>query len=582
MLLRKVTIKNFKAIEETTINLGAFTVIVGTNGSGKSSILQALHWVFQSGRNLEVKTNKVAKGGTQASEGSTLSEKDATYMPSPAYRNAGHGAEYGNFKGTPQLDVDVEATTPAGDLLAASLWIKSARNEGLSVHVPSNNAFVAVLRDQSKEFSSYIPGLAGIPLSEEKRTKLIVHRQAAAGDANTVLRNVLLLLERVTEGGQTGLKLVEALVSEVMGELTLEVGFDEEKHQTIHAAFQTAAMRVADPKRTKPLELAGIGFLQVIQIFAYLVYFRPVLLLVDEPDSHLHPTAQERLVRVLATAASQFGTQVILTTHSPSVVRALPPEAHVVWMKNGKVQPDGDTSGRQMMGWGLLDKRILFLTEDSKIGMLRSILAQWPDLARVVSIWPLHGSGKLLDAAGCASLQALLGDSMKIVLHRDRDFMMPLEAEAFSKPYLDRGIAVWLTKHSDIESYWGEVAVVKAHFGVDDVHAAECLSDALINAQANAVDATTRNTKRTDIRNKIPECGKGIIGAFNDAEVIAEYSKDGAQHVVLGKALSEKIRSAAQAAKMPSYQTFGKSVPISLAAAIADDLKIVLESQLQK
>jgi AAA15 family ATPase/GTPase len=34
MLLTKVEIKNFKAIEETKIDLSPFTVIVGANGSG--------------------------------------------------------------------------------------------------------------------------------------------------------------------------------------------------------------------------------------------------------------------------------------------------------------------------------------------------------------------------------------------------------------------------------------------------------------------------------------------------------------------------------------------------------------------
>ncbi|OYU20313.1 MAG: hypothetical protein CFE34_01035 [Rhodobacteraceae bacterium PARR1] len=506
MKLTSVTIKNFKAINDTTIELGPFTVIVGANGSGKSSILQSLHWMFQSGRNLSVDTNKSPK------DGSTLSEKNATYMPSPEYRNAGHGAEYGNFQGTPQLDVEVKATANDGTNVTAAMWIKSARNEGLSVHVPSNNSFVTALRDRNKEFSSYIPGLAGIPLSEEKRTKLIVQRQAAAGDANTVLRNVLLLLEGVTHGGKSGLKLVEEFVSQVMGDLTLQVAFHEEKNQTISATFQTSEMKAADPRRTKPLELAGIGFLQVIQIFSYLVYFRPVILLVDEPDSHLHPTAQEKLVRVLASAAKLFDTQVLLTTHSPSVVRALPQDARVVWMKDGQVQPDGNVSGRQMMGWGLLDKRILLLTEDTKIGMLRSLLSQWPDIERSVALWPLHGSGKLLDAAGCASLQLLFGGAMKMVLHRDRDFMMPAEAEAFSNPYIDKGISVWLTQHSDVESYWGEKHLIKAHFGIDEADAEVLLAEAATEAQINGADVNCRNAKRHTIRNQPPPqdvSGKG-------------------------------------------------------------------------
>lgn len=575
MKLTRVTIKNFKAIEDTSLDFGEFTVIVGANGSGKSSVLQALHWMFQSGRNRTIETNK------NPEKGSTLSEKDATYMPSPEYRNAGHGPEYGNKGGTPQLDISVEATDGDGAILEASMWIKSARNEGLSVHVPSNNDFVVKLRDQSKEFSSYIPGLAGIPLSEEKRTKLIVHRQAAAGDANTVLRNVLLLLKDISLDGKSGLNAVQAFVSEVMSNLTLNVEFNEDRHSSIIAEFNTQEMQDADPKRMKPLELAGIGFLQVIQIFAYLVYFRPVVLLVDEPDSHLHPATQERLVQVLARAAREYGTQVILTTHSPSVVRALPADARVVWMKGGKVQGDGDTSGRQMMGWGLLDKRILLLTEDSKTYLLRALLSQWPDLERVVALWPLHGSGKLLDVKGCESLQSLFGNGMKIVLHRDRDFMMPEEAKAFSKPYSDHGISVWLTKHSDVEAYWAEKEVLKAYFFFDDQQAENLLDNAVKAAKQNEGDKKVRNKKRNDIRNKLTECQKGDIGAFNDDEVVAYYSDNGLhQHVILGKTLCEKIRAQAQADGTHSSSSFGKSVPSGVYGKVAQDLKSLLDQHL--
>ena len=577
MQLKEITIRNFKAIEDTTITLARMTVIVGANGSGKSSILQALHWMFQSGRNLTVDTKAVKDGGFRRSDGSTLSEKNATYMPSPEYRNAGYAEEYGNKKGSPQMEVDVKAINDDGNEMQASMWIKSARNEGLSVHVPSNNPFVQALRNQSKEFSSYIPGLAGIASAEEKRTKLIVQRQAAAGDANTVLRNVLLLLKDVTHDDQTGLELLQKYVSYVMGPITLAVNFDETKHQTIQASFQTKVMKDADTNRTKPLELAGIGFLQVIQIFAYMIYFRPVLLLVDEPDAHLHPTAQEHLVRVLAEAAENFETQVILTTHSPSVVRALPDDARVVWMKDGKVQPDGDTSGRQKMGWGLLDKRILLLTEDSKNGMLRSLLAQWPRLERIVALWPVHGSGKLPDGAGCASLQSLFGNGMKIVLHRDRDFMMPEEAEAFIRPYADKGIFVWLTQHSDIEAYWADKEVIKKHFQIDDIAAQSLIDAALTQANENDEAKKTRNKKREDIRKKLRDCSDGIIGAFNDEQVVEEYSESGPQYVVLGKNFCKEIRKKAKDNNFNNSSGFGKSIPHGLIKPIANDLKELLE-----
>lgn len=571
MRLREVTIKNFKAIEDTTLKLGDFNVIVGTNGSGKSSVLQALHWMFQSGRNRSIEANKDKK------KGASLSENDATFMPTPDYRNAGHGQEYGNKQGTPQLDLIVKVEAEDGTEVLAEMWIKSSRNEGITVHVPSANSFVAEIRDQNREISAYIPGLAGIPLTEEKRSKLIVQRLAAAGDANTVLRNVLDLLRKTDVEKKNGLIIVQEYVSSVMGGFSVEVEFEEDKHTRILARFQTAEMKAADVKRFKPLELAGIGFLQIIQIFAYLVYFRPVLLLVDEPDAHLHPTAQERLVTVLAEAARRFGTQVIITTHSPSVVRALPPAARVIWMKGGKVQPNGDTEARSLMGWGLLDRRVLLMTEDSSAGMLRALLAQWPDLERVTAIWPFHGSGKLPPAETIKGLHHLLGDALKIVIHRDRDFMMPTEVAAISQPYKDKGFELWLTQCSDIEAYWASEAVIAAHFDIDRQTAEALLAAACAAACADGAALQKRRTKRNETVQKIDAAKKGNLVHYSDQEVEDEAQIHGGQHVVLGKDIVAAIRKKAQNDKLSNVASFGNHIPAGFAEVIASDLELILK-----
>ncbi|MFQ6781274.1 MAG: AAA family ATPase [Coprococcus sp.] len=48
-----------------------------------------------------------------------------------------------------------------------------------------------------------------------------------------------------------------------------------------------------------PIEQAGTGMLQILQILAYVLYFEPKLLLLDEPDEHLHPNNQRILAEVL-------------------------------------------------------------------------------------------------------------------------------------------------------------------------------------------------------------------------------------------------------------------------------------------
>lgn len=564
MKISSVQVKNFKTIVDATVELADFNVIVGGNGSGKSSLLQAMHWVFQSGRNPTVVPT------AEETKGRTLSEKDATYMPSPDYSNTGNAGHYGNTAGTPQLDVVVKAQGENNEIISAHLWLKSARNEGLSVHVPSANAFTIAVRDQSREFSAYIPGLAGIPLAEEKRSTAIVHRLAAAGDANTVLRNVLLLLKNTDFDGQTGLQILQEYLSRVLGKnITLTVDFDELKDSTIKAQFQHTGMT-----QSKPLEIAGIGFLQIAQIFAYLLYFRPRLILIDEPDAHLHLTAQEALIPVLVDASAFTKTQVVITTHSPSVVRALPSEAKVIWMKDGKPQPNGDTDGRRLMGWGLLDRRFLLITEDEDAGMLRSILAQWPSIDRQVAIWPVRSSSKIPEAEVIRDFLSLTGESLKIVVHRDRDFLMPVELDAIRKPYHDVDQFFWETMFSDVEAYWINRDTIVAHFGIENSDADSLLSEAMASVNVNDEALKKRRKKRNDNAAKINK--QGELPVFGDAEVEAEAAKHGAQYAVLGKDLMKAIRKAGQDRKYKNSGSFGITIPTSVSGTIASDLHDLL------
>lgn len=56
-MIRCVTIKNFKCLRDVTVNLEPFTVFVGTNGSGKTSFLQALDLMCRAFRSQPAQLN---------------------------------------------------------------------------------------------------------------------------------------------------------------------------------------------------------------------------------------------------------------------------------------------------------------------------------------------------------------------------------------------------------------------------------------------------------------------------------------------------------------------------------------------
>ncbi|MHB8331350.1 MAG: AAA family ATPase, partial [Candidatus Dormibacteria bacterium] len=111
------------------------------------------------------------------------------------------------------------------------------------------------------------------------------------------------------------------------------------------------------------------------------------LVLIDEIESSLHPRAQRRLIRDLATKCRENELQVILTTHSPYVLEELPLEARAYILLGPAdrreivygVSPDFAMSKMDDLPHFEID---LYVEDDRAARMLVEILAKSdPDLA---------------------------------------------------------------------------------------------------------------------------------------------------------------------------------------------------------
>ena len=216
----------------------------------------------------------------------------------------------------------------------------------------------------------------------------------------------------------------------------------------------------------RSLETAATGVLQVVQIFAYLVFFRPKILLIDEPDAHLHPDKQERLIEALERAAPEFDAQVILTTHSPHIAKAASPKAKLVWMSEGSVRAEDDDTIRRLMGWGGLDKQALFFVEDKDDAAIRALVRQWPDLGRRIAICRCFGVDNLPKDIQLRGLLQGGAIGLRALVHRDRDFMTEEEVKLWRGLYKTEGVQLWITRGCDVEAYFCEAQYLAALYGV--------------------------------------------------------------------------------------------------------------------
>lgn len=435
MLLTNLLIENFKRIKKVNLDLADVNILVGANGCGKSSFIQAIHLACCVIRQAE----RVESGKT-----STVGVDQLDYLPTDDYKSLGHGNNWGNKQGSPSSKITLSFADSSGVKAVSSCTLRSARNAGISITGSVPSALSNTLRQKKKFFSAYIPGISGIPNKEEKRARKVILKACSYGDSNVILRNALLLLQ---DQNHKNIELIEEWIGEIIGPIKIMVSHDDERDLSILCSVELNGS-------SRPLELVGTGFLQLMQIFTYILLFEPGVLLVDEPDIHLHPTAQGKLVQVLARIAHERKMRILLSTHSPFIVRNAPSNAKVYWLNDGAVSSNNRQQVELALGWGAFGKKVIIVSEDTNTTMLQKLISQWPEIDRFVAFYPGTGYKHIPTPSQAKALSEALGGMYKIVVHRDRDSLTDQEVTTLRTAYADQGSYLWLPELSDVESYF--------------------------------------------------------------------------------------------------------------------------------
>lgn len=458
-----VRVRNFKKIEDTRIELGPITYLVGGNNSGKSSVLQAIHTAVSC-----------AQASVELGQ-QVVAEASLRYSPVAEFSLLGHGAPYGNRTQGGQRGI-VEFEGVAADSSVSSEYriemYKARNHNNVGVDRSGTSAgFGQVVSDPKKLFSVYVPGLAGVPHREEMSGYAAVFRKAASGDANLVFRNIIrLLAERSLLD-----ELQRLLESVLKAPVSFRVEFDPDRDLYVDVRLATGEVASKDHL---PVDLWGTGILQITQIFAYVLLFKPALLLVDEPDSHLHPSRQKALGVALERVAKEFECKVIVSTHSRHLITGASDSVKVVWMKDGKVESDNQKElTALLMDLGALDQldlssRIILCTEDEDPWALRLALQEAGYSDNDVKIASFNGLNNVFAAEAFREMAELMVETPRVIIHRDRDFLTPSELSEWSRVFTERDIEVFCPALCDTEAYHVTVEHIASVTGLSEGDAA--------------------------------------------------------------------------------------------------------------
>lgn len=558
LIINAVRIRNFKRIADTRIELGPITYLVGGNNSGKSSVLQAIHTAVSCAQ-------ASAELGQQV-----VAETSLRYSPVAEFSLLGHGAQYSNRGDGLRGSVLFEGV-PADNEVPSEFRVemyKGRNHNNVGVDRSGTSpGFGQVISDPKKLFSVYVPGLAGVPHREEMSGYAAVFRKAASGDANLVFRNIIRLLSERDQ-----LRALEELLESVLKTpVSFLVRYNPDRDLYVDVRLATGDSIAS--KDHLPVDLWGTGILQITQIFAYVLLFKPALLLVDEPDSHLHPSRQKALGVALEKIATDAKCKVIVSTHSRHLITGASDAVKVVWMKDGTVEADDRRDlTALLMDLGALDQldlssQVILCTEDEDPWALRLALRESGFSEENVKIASFNGLGNKYTAEAFREMSEMMVTSPRVIVHRDRDFLTEDELKEWSRIFVERGIEVFCPTMCDTEAH---------HVTVHHVMKVTGLTAEAANEVRDEVIFEWMPQLRTKYRDKRRAINRTYLdgGAPRTQELWPDDAKP-TDEVLYGKLLLTQLE---KRLKELGHLGRGKSLQSEASESLAQELKWLLGS----
>ena len=261
-MITNITLENFKCFRQVSINPKLLTVLIGPNGTGKSSILQALLLHKQ-----------------------TIGRRESR----PVYQG-----DFIDLRG--MLDV---APNFIDEIQGSSIRCKVRESEDPGIAYP--------LAFQSLKFVPAIRGMVKhtYPLGDQYAEHLSL-RQGFDAQECQLASNLMYASSAID-------KLSEAL-KRVTG-VGLRAAVIPGREVEVKSQIPVGEVNVTGE---------GFGTSSLIQLLHQLIIAETgASVLIEEPEIHLHPKAQAELAEVLAETAKAEDKQIIMTTHSEHLVERL-------------------------------------------------------------------------------------------------------------------------------------------------------------------------------------------------------------------------------------------------------------------
>lgn len=300
-MIREVETRNFRNLRDGVFRITSPMVVAGPNNSGKTSLLRAIslwaelmnRWIEETGDPVRADDGNYPLRQTQLARLVSVPLADGDHL-------------WAEKKVETPIRIGVRT-----DEWSMALEIVHHHSEFLEFRPASEVAESDLDALRSRPLRVvYLSPVSGLEVREPPLRPEAVPGYLALAQAGSILRTIV---REVSEDERKW----RILTAEMQKRFGLEL---------LQPSARTLSVRVwyreAGKAPTYELECAGSGVLQILLMHAALLLAEGSVVLLDEPDAHLHPWLLEETLRSLLEVARRNGSQLVAATHSVSLIRA--------------------------------------------------------------------------------------------------------------------------------------------------------------------------------------------------------------------------------------------------------------------
>lgn len=329
-MITRVQVKYFKQFTEESFDLSDHVILAGPNNSGKTTLLQAIvSWNLALRR---WKERRGADSGSTAKQrtGVPLVRKDFTALPlremdllwtdcQTALQK--DEREEDQKAGQPRvLTITLEGNSQGRDWI---LGFEFRRQNTELVHVKPISEHLSDIEQAASDVRVvHVPPFSGIGSEETRYDPAYQDLLIGQGKAGDILRN---LLYEVHQDSESWVLLCDQ-IERIFGYRLLPPKYEGMPYILCEYLRGIPEKKGKNGLAQLDIASAGSGFHQVLLLLGFFFARPSTILLLDEPDAHLHIILQKQIYDVLRGIASQRHCQLIIATHAEVLIDATSPE----------------------------------------------------------------------------------------------------------------------------------------------------------------------------------------------------------------------------------------------------------------